>query len=93
GIGDQAFAYCSGLASVTIGNSVTSIGGSAFRSCSSLTSITFLGNAPVTGVNLFSWVSGNAKIFVIPGATGFAEKFVGLPVVIKANTAILYSDN
>ena len=29
-IGYEAFEYCSGLTSVTIGNSVTSIGGSAF---------------------------------------------------------------
>ena len=39
-IGDAAFAYCFGLASVTIPNSVTSIGNSAFRGCSDLTSVT-----------------------------------------------------
>ena len=37
---DCAFYNCSGLTSVTIGNSVTSIGNSAFRDCSGLTSIT-----------------------------------------------------
>ena len=35
-----AFAGCSGLTSITIPNSVTSIGGGAFNSCSGLTSIT-----------------------------------------------------
>ena len=32
-IGNYAFEYCSGLTSVTIGNSVTSIGSSAFYKC------------------------------------------------------------
>ena len=32
-IDDEAFSYCSGLTSVTIPNSVTSIGSSAFRNC------------------------------------------------------------
>ena len=35
-IGDEAFAYCSSLTSVTIGNSVTIIGDSAFYGCSRL---------------------------------------------------------
>ena len=39
-IGERAFQYCSGLTSVTIGNSVTSIGSSAFYACSGLASIT-----------------------------------------------------
>ncbi|MDD6642460.1 MAG: leucine-rich repeat domain-containing protein, partial [Bacteroidales bacterium] len=37
--GSSAFAYCSGLTSVTIPNSVTSIGGGAFAYCSGLTSV------------------------------------------------------
>ena len=41
-IGDDAFRECSGLTSVTIGNSVTSIGVGAFRDCKSLTSVTIL---------------------------------------------------
>ena len=43
-IGDYAFWYRSGLTSVTVPNSVTSIGGSAFKSCSGLTSVT-IGNS------------------------------------------------
>ena len=39
-IGNHAFSGCTGLTSVTIGNSVTSIGSSAFFGCSGLTSIT-----------------------------------------------------
>ena len=40
GITMSAFSGCSGLASVTIPNSVTSIGGNAFYNCSGLTSVT-----------------------------------------------------
>ena len=39
-IGVSAFAGCSGLTSVAIGNSVTSIGNYAFGNCSGLTSVT-----------------------------------------------------
>ncbi len=39
-IADSAFSDCSGLTSVTIPSSVTSIGGRAFYECSSLTSVT-----------------------------------------------------
>ena len=38
-IGEWAFAFCSGLTSITIPNSVTSIGNSAFSECSGLTSV------------------------------------------------------
>ena len=43
-IGNSAFRDCSGLTSVTIGNSVTSIGYSAFYNCTGLTSVT-IGNS------------------------------------------------
>ena len=79
-IGGRAFEYC-GLTSVIIGDSVTSIGWNAFVYCSSLESITFRGNAPTR--HTFSGVSDFAKIFIIPGATGFGETFGGLPVVYK----------
>ena len=42
-IGGGAFSGCSGLTSVTIGNSVTSIGEYAFSSCSGLTKVNYLG--------------------------------------------------
>jgi hypothetical protein len=38
-IGWRTFSCCTGLTSVTIGNSVTSIGGGGFWGCTSLTSI------------------------------------------------------
>ena len=45
-IGKYAFYKCSGLTSVTIGNSVTSIGKYAFSGCSKLTSIYCQGTKP-----------------------------------------------
>ncbi len=55
GIGEWAFAYSTGLTSVTIPSSVTSIGEGAFAYCSGLTSVTVpssvtdMGNAPFGG--------------------------------------------
>ena len=43
-IGEGAFKYCSGLASITIPDTVTSIGKNAFYNCSGLTSVT-IGNS------------------------------------------------
>ena len=48
GIGEYAFADCSGLTRVIIGNSVTYISGGAFEYCSSLTSVTIPNG--VTGI-------------------------------------------
>ena len=50
-IGSWAFEYCSGLTSVTIGNSVIRIGWSAFSDCTGLTSI-IIGNS-VTNIEQF----------------------------------------
>ena len=57
-IGGSAFAYCSGLTSVTIGNSVTSIGGSAFAYCSGLTSVTIGNSVTSIGGSAFAYCSG-----------------------------------
>ena len=52
-IGNSAFNGCTGLTSVTIGNSVTSIGNSAFNGCTGLTSVT-IGNG-VTSIDLYAF--------------------------------------
>ena len=54
GIADYAFFSCSGLASMTIPNSVTSIGGCAFRDCTGLTSITIPDSVTSIGYEAFS---------------------------------------
>ena len=70
-IGGNAFAFCSGLTSVTIGNSVTSIGGYAFYRCSDLTSAYFLGNAPSMGYFVFLLCPVNFTVCYTAGSTGF----------------------
>ena len=54
-IDDQAFRNCTGLTSITIGNSVIGIGKEAFWSCTGLTSIT-IGNG-VTGIGNWAFKS------------------------------------
>ena len=62
-IGDSAFRGCSGLTSITIGNSVTSIGNEAFRGCSGLTSIT-IGNS-VTSIGDYAFYNCYKLVEVI----------------------------
>ena len=53
-IGDWAFSECSGLTSVTIGNSVKSIGSEAFAGCSKLFNVyCYAENVPFTESNAF----------------------------------------
>ena len=54
-IGGYAFAWCTSLTSVTIGNSVTSIGVWAFYGCTSLTSVTIPDSVTIIGEDAFSW--------------------------------------
>ena len=61
-IGSSAFYYCSGLTSITIGNSVTSIGDSAFYYCSGLTSVTIGNSVTSIGERAFYYCSGLTKI-------------------------------
>ena len=54
-LGDYAFIDCSGLTSLTLPSSVTSIGREAFRGCSGLTSIyVCLKKIPTLGSNVFT---------------------------------------
>ena len=57
-IGNYAFYFCSGLTSVTIGNSVTSIGDFAFQNCSGLTSVTIGNSVTSIGLSAFYGCSG-----------------------------------
>ena len=52
-IGNYAFEYCSGLTSITMGNSVTSIGNYAFENCSALSSITIGSSVTSIGLRAF----------------------------------------
>ncbi len=64
GIADHAFYYCSGLTSVTIGNSVTSIGYEAFYECSGLTSVTIPNSVTKIGYGAFCDCSGLTSVII-----------------------------
>jgi hypothetical protein len=79
-IGEDAFANCTSLTSVTIPNSITNIGDGAFSSASSLTNVYFQGNAPGLGNDLTVFSGDtNATACYLPGTTGWASTFDGIP--------------
>ena len=63
-IGNYAFYDCSGLTSVTLGNSVTSIGDCAFYNCSSLTSVTIPNSVTSIGDEVFRGCSDLTSITI-----------------------------
>ncbi len=63
-IGSYAFSGCSGLTSVTIPNSVTSIGYSAFSGCSGLTSVTIPNSVTSIGEWAFNGCSGLTSVTI-----------------------------
>ena len=63
-IGESAFQDCSGLTSVTIGNSVTSIGDRAFQGCSDLTSVTIPNSVTSIGELAFCGCSGLTSVTI-----------------------------
>ena len=66
-VGDDAFYGCSGLVSVTIPGSVTSIGIYAFRDCTSLTSVSIPSLVTAVGESTFYGCS-NLTSITIPGS-------------------------
>jgi hypothetical protein len=63
----------SGVTSVTIPDSVTSIGIRAFSDCTHLTRAYFLGNAPSMGQGVFGGCSNSFSVCYIAEATGFTS--------------------
>ena len=63
-IGDDAFFNCSGLTSVTIGNSVKSIGEKAFYYCKGLTSVTIPNSVTSIGERTFNGCSGLTSVTI-----------------------------
>ena len=68
-----AFRGCSGLTSITIPNSVTSIGGSAFYDCSGLTSITIPDSVTSIGNYAFAYCRGLTSITIPDSVTKIGE--------------------
>ena len=80
----MAFSNCGSLASVTIGNSVTSIGFEAFVDCGTLASVYFLGNAPTVGSDVF-FPFYTPTVYYLPGTTGWGATFGGCPTTLLNN--------
>jgi hypothetical protein len=87
-IGAYAFEQCAGLTSATIPASVTNIGEFAFGACPSLASVYFLGNPPnastIEGYGVFtdypfSPPLDHAKVYYLPGTSGWSTFFAELP--------------
>ena len=74
GIAGSAFYKCSGLASITIPNSVTSIGRNAFSSCTGLTSITIGNSVTSIGSSAFSGCSSLTSITIGNSVTSIERK-------------------
>ena len=72
-IGHEAFRYCRGLTSVTIGNSVTTIGNYAFYNCSGLTSITIPNSVISIGEHAFYNCSGLTSITILNSVTSIGN--------------------
>ena len=68
-IGNNAFAYCSGLTSITIPDSVTEIGEYAFSYCSGLTNITIPDSITEIGSNAFAYCSRLTTITLVDSIT------------------------
>ena len=72
-IGDNAFNGCSGLTSITLPSSVTSIGAAAFKGCSGLTSLTIPPGVTEIGNYAFEGCSGLTSLTIPPGITSISD--------------------
>ena len=69
----NAFAYCSGLTSITIPKSVTSIGEQTFLYCTGLTSITIPESVTSLGDYAFAYCSGLTSITIPESVTSIGD--------------------
>ena len=72
-IGNSAFIGCSGLTSITLPSSVTSIGAAAFKGCSGLTSLTIPPGVTEIGNYAFEGCSGLTSLTIPPGITSISD--------------------
>ena len=61
---EGSFAFCTSLASVTIGHGVARIGEGAFTGCTSLTSVTIADSLVNIGRGAFSWCTGLTSVTI-----------------------------
>lgn len=93
-LGDYVFSSCSGLTSITIPDSVTSIGDYAFSGCSGLTSITIPDSVTSIGNGAFSGCGGLTSITIPNSVTsigyGAFSHCTGLKVLTVADKNPVY---
>ena len=96
-IADYAFSYCSGLTSVEIPNSVTSIGGNAFSGCSGLTSVTIGNGVTSIGSYAFYECSGLTSVTIGNSVTSIGgsafSRCSGLTSVTIGNSVTSIGDS
>ena len=95
-MGSSAFYGCSGLTSITIPNSVTSIGGYAFSNCSGLTSVTIPNSVTSIGGYAFSNCSGLTSVTIGNSVTSIGSSAfsgcIGLTSITIPNSVTTIGD-
>ena len=77
-LGDYVFRDCSGLTSLTLPSSVTSIGSEVFSGCSGLTSMTIPSGVTSIGIAAFEGCSGLTSLTIPSGVTSIGYyAFIG----------------
>jgi len=93
----MAFAYCSGLTSINIPNSVTSIGYMAFAVCTGLTTVVVGWQTPLqVDSNVFDGVTLNSVRLIVPASRESIYRAADVwkrfnPIVETANYTITYT--
>jgi hypothetical protein len=89
-IGTNAFAACSNLAGVEILGGGAGFGYGAFAGCPKLAAIFFEGNAPASPASDLGvfYEDSVARVYYLPGATGWGSSFAGLPATVLNRPSI-----
>ena len=100
-IGEYAFAYCSGLTSLTLPAGITSISNGAFKGCSGLTSLTLPAGITSIGDVAFSGCSGLTSLilpasitsigsYAFSSCSGLTSIYVYPDIVPKMGSDVFY---
>lgn len=86
GIDDQAFAYCSGLTSISIPNSIKHIGNRAFNKCTSIKSVTIPDGVITIGEQAFAYCVGLTSVTISNSVIGIGNSAFAVCSGIKSIT-------